>query len=273
MRVEDSISHLSDSHFHSRAMTARGLTPVDILADIRSRYAGPMLDVAVDPEDFAGARSVTGTIPGIYHSCGLHPSRTAREDWETAMETVARHTREDTCRAVGETGLDWYRMYAPRERQLELFARHVELASAVRRPIIVHNRSADEDTLAVLGAGTLPGGGVMHCFSSAPEWVGPFVETGMYISFAGNVTFKNAGTLREAVKLVPDDRLLVETDAPFLAPHPHRGRLNHPGFLPHIIEVVAAARGTTAEHIARLTAENLAALLGIDLPPPIARAT
>ncbi len=220
-----------------------------------------MVDVAIVPEDTARQRELTGTVPDVYYTVGLHPGSSGRDDWEAALELIHRELTTGAYHAVGETGLDWYRMYAPRERQRTLFERHLDFANEFGLPVIVHNRDADADCLAALKANPPTAGGVMHCYSSDPEWVVPFLDVGMYISFAGNVTFRNAGGLREAAASVPEDRLLLETDAPFLTPHPHRGQTNHPGYLAVTVAAVAAVRGVSPEHLAERTAENLSRFL------------
>lgn len=261
MATTQTLRYLSDSHFHSTAMEERGLDPQELLTSFRTDFLGPLLDVAIEPEDPPRQRRLSGAISDIYYSCGLHPSRTDREDWMQAMESIEREIGTDHYHAVGETGLDWYRMYTPRERQRELFQRHLLLSRRSRLPVIVHNRAADQDVWEMIRAADLSVMGVMHCFSSDPEWVRPFLDAGMYLSFAGNLTFKNAGNLREALKLVPDDRLLIETDAPFLAPHPHRGQPNHPGRLIHTLRCAAELRNTSPEELGLKTAANLSRML------------
>lgn len=283
---------VSDSHFHSTAMADRGLDPNAILRELRAAGAGTMLDVAITPDDVERQRELTGGIDDVYYTVGLHPGSTGRDDWAALMDRVTeelavtsesssgassdaiatadasvsgRQTpRRRRYHAVGETGLDWYRMYAPRERQELLFRRHLELADAVSLPVIVHNRDADEDCLRLLTDVAPSAGGVMHCYSSGPEWVDRFVDAGMYISFAGNVTFKNAGPLREACVRVPAERLLVETDAPFLAPHPHRGRSNDPRMLRYTIAVIAEVLGVPPQEVAETTRVNLRRMLRLD---------
>lgn len=255
---------LSDSHFHSTALADRGVAPAEILRQIRRASDAPFLDVAIVPEDPPRQRELTGEVSGVYYSCGIHPSETGRHDWKSALASVSAQIEHGGFHAVGETGLDWYRMYAPRERQIELFAAQLAIASAHRLPVIVHNREADNDTLACLRAAQLTVPGVMHCYSSGPERVAAFLDAGMYISFAGNVTFRSAGALREALRLVPADRLLVETDAPFLAPSPLRGRTSHPGLVPHTLQVMAEVRNSTMEELALTTGANLSRLLQLD---------
>ena len=260
------VPHLSDSHFHSTAMADRGLDPRSILTDLRAAHGGIMLDVAIEPEDCARQRQLTGGVPHVYYSAGVHPSRSDREDWDTAFSRVEAKINGGAYHAVGETGLDWFRMYAPRERQLTLFERHLSLAQRARLPVIVHNREADQDVLEALRRIPPSVPGVMHCFSSDREWVKRFLDAGMFISFAGNVTFKNASGLRDALRYVPEEQLLLETDAPFLAPHPYRGRDNHPGLLVHTVRVAAAERGLTPERLAEITERNLATMLSVPLP-------
>ncbi|MFW5693796.1 MAG: TatD family hydrolase [Alkalispirochaeta sp.] len=254
---------LSDSHFHSTAMRERGINPDEVLHTFRDEFDGPLLDVAIEPEDISRQRLLSGAVPNVYYSCGLHPSRTDREDWEPTMHTIEREISSGAFHAVGETGLDWYRMYASQERQRELFHRHLVLSRNTQLPIIVHNREANEDVLDMISHAHLSTPGVMHCFSSGPEWVKPFLDAGMYISFAGNLTFKNASALREAITLVPEERLLLETDAPFLAPHPVRGQPNHPGLLRHTLTCAAELRNTSPEHLGEQVARNLATLLNV----------
>lgn len=257
MRGSTPIQPIADSHFHSAAIAARGIDIGEILRDLIAGGGGPMLDVGIEPEDVPERERLVGGIAGVYRSVGLHPSSTNRADPETACRLIESHLDSGGFAAVGETGLDWYRMYAPKEVQIELFLFHLEAAKRYNLPVIIHNRSADEDVLRLLTAHRPPRGGVMHCFSSTPEWVDRFVELGMFVSFAGNVTFKNAGDLRTAAERVPEELLLVETDAPFLAPHPHRGRDNHPGLLVHTLQAVAEARKDTPEHVATVTSQNL----------------
>ena len=257
------IPHLADSHFHSLAMAERGLPVVRILQDFRSHSIAPLLDVAIQPEDTTQQKALTRDVGEIYYSSGLHPSRTGREDWASALSLVREQIVSGGFAAVGETGLDWFRLYAPRERQIELFDEHLRIAREHRLPVIVHNRQADIDTADRLRRAALTVPGIMHCFSSGPEMVDTFLDLGMYISFAGNMTFKNAEPLRLALTRVPIDRLLIETDAPFLAPHPHRGQDNHPGLLVHTAQRAAEVRGMSVEDIAYRTAENLHRVLQI----------
>ncbi len=246
----------TDTHFHSAAVANSGIAPAGLLEKLFGAGMGMIVDVAIQPEDVIVNRALSERFPRLLRTCGIHPSISDRQDWLKALEMVEREIASGDFAAVGETGLDWYRMYAPRPRQLDLFQRHLEAAVRHDLPVIVHNREADRDCLELLSRHPPARGGVMHCFSSQPEWVQRFVDVGMYISFAGNVTFRSAETLREAARLTPEDRLLLETDAPFLAPHPHRDRVNQPGMVVFTYSVVAEARGCSVEKVRDTVAAN-----------------
>jgi TatD DNase family protein len=241
-------------------MSDRGLDTRAILEQLARDGAGTLVDVAIQPEDLARRRELTSFYSPIFYSIGLHPSRSDRDDWREAIERCDRILGSQPIDAVGEMGLDWYREYAPRDRQIEVMEAQLALARTYRRPVIVHNRDADQEVLDLLRAASLPSSGIMHCYSSGPEWVDSFLDAGMYISFAGNVTFRSAERLREALARVPDDRLLLETDAPFLAPVPHRGAPNHPGYIVHTYRIAADVRGVTIEEVVDTVARNVDAL-------------
>lgn len=250
-------------------MAERGIPVATILQDLADSGAGPMVDVAIEPEDLPRRRELSGSYPEVVYSSGLHPVQSARPDWRDAIELCERQVEDGGIHAVGELGLDWYRRYAPRERQIEVVEAQLDLARRADLPVIVHNREADTDIHQILQAATLPRGGVMHCYSSSAARVPGFLDLGMYISFAGNITFPSAGDLREAAAIVPPDRLLLETDAPFLAPVPMRGRPNHPGLVRYTYEVVAEIRGMSVGDLARLVTENAHRLFSIGRGSPV----
>jgi len=166
--------------------------------------------------------------------------------------------------AIGETGLDYYRNLSPRQRQQEVFRWHLDLARSLNLPVIIHDRDAHEDTLRILKkAAPLPAGGVLHCFSGSWEMARECLELGFYISFAGPVTFKNAVKQRAIAARVPLERLLIETDCPYLPPEPHRGHRNEPAYVGLVAAALAAARGLTPEAIGAATAANARRLFGM----------
>jgi TatD DNase family protein len=193
-------------------------------------------------------------FPGVWATVGYHPHEAADAD-EDGLAVLASLSAHLKVLALGETGLDYYRNRAPRAAQQAVFVRHLELAAAAGLPVVIHTREAAADTLRLLdahGAGVTV---VLHCFS-LPERLPELVERGYYLSFAGNVTYKNAHALQAAVREAPADRLLLETDAPFLTPVPYRGRPNSSALVVHTYEFVAAQRGTTAVELARQVREN-----------------
>jgi len=193
---------------------------------------------------------------GVFAALGIHPHQAAEPD-ATRLDELRELLADERAVAVGETGLDFYRDYAPRDRQRELFERQLELAAELGKTVVVHTRSASEETAAALEpfAGTV----VLHCFS-APELLPVALERDYYLSFAGNVTYPKAEDLREAARAVPAERLLAETDSPYLAPQPRRGRPNEPANIVHTIAALGEARGEDgAELAARLDANATAA--------------
>jgi TatD DNase family protein len=166
--------------------------------------------------------------------------------------------------AIGETGLDYFRLKGDLAWQRERFRVHIRAAKASRKPLIVHTREASEDTLRLLGEeGASDVGGVMHCFTESGSVAEAALDLGFHISFSGIVTFKNAAQVKEVAQRVPLDRMLIETDAPYLAPAPHRGKLNQPAFVRHVAEEIARLRGLTVDEIGQRTTENFQRLFGV----------
>jgi len=225
----------------------------------RARGAGvcTMVTICTRLTSFDRVRAIAERYPHVWCSVGIHPHEAASEpDAETArLVELARHPKVV---GIGEAGLDYYYDHSPRERQKEVFRRHIEAARLSGLPLIVHSRDADEDTVALLEEGAAKGGltGVIHCFSSTAFLAERALAIGFYISLSGIVTFRNAESLRVIARGISDDRLLVETDAPYLAPVPHRGKRNEPAFVVHTAGLVARLRGAETEAFARMTTAN-----------------
>jgi TatD DNase family protein len=196
---------------------------------------------------------------GVYACLGIHPHNANEPDAHRLDElrTLLGHERAV---AVGETGLDYFREYAPHYEQRRLFEQQVALAAELGKPVVIHTRNADDDTLATLL--TTNGTVVLHCFSS-PALLEPALECGWYVSFAGNVTYPKAPELRAAARRVPRDRLLAETDSPYLAPQPVRGKPNEPANVMHTLATLAEARGEDADDLARQIDANATAAFGL----------
>jgi TatD DNase family protein len=196
---------------------------------------------------------------GVFAILGIHPHEAGSAS-DADVEAVRELLQHPRAVAVGEMGLDWFRDYAPRDKQLALFERELELAAEVGKPAVIHTRAADEDTLSALGS--FDGRVVLHCFSS-PHLLEPALERGWYVSFAGNASFPKAVDLRLAATQVPADRILAETDCPYLAPQPVRGQRNEPAYVVHTIAALAHARGQEASELAVQIDRNATECFGL----------
>jgi TatD DNase family protein len=196
---------------------------------------------------------------GVYAALGIHPHQAGGED-ATRLPELRELLAHERAVAVGETGLDFYRDYAPRRAQLELFERQLTMASELRKPVVIHSRAADEETARALSA--FDGTVVLHCFSS-PGLLPVALDRSYYVSFAGNVTYPKADELRAAAAAVPAERILAETDSPYLAPQPVRGRENEPANVVHTLRVLAAARDEEPSALEARIEANAAAAFGL----------
>jgi TatD DNase family protein len=247
---------VTDTHAHLDACAE----PAEELVR-RAQAAGVARIVSVGSglESCRETLAIAARQEGIFAALGIHPHQAGEPDADRLDEL--RELLGDECAvAVGETGLDFYRDYAPRDRQRDLFERQLELAAELEKPVVVHTRAASDETAAALEPFT--GTVVLHCFS-APELLPAALERGYYVSFAGNVTYPRAGELREAARQVPRERLLAETDSPYLSPQPRRGRPNEPGNVVHTVAVLAEARGDDARELATQLDANATAAFGL----------
>ena len=245
---------LVDSHCHldfpELAARLDGIMALMIENDVSHA-----LCVSVTLEDFPKVRALAEKYPNLFASVGVHP------DYESLpavtpgeLVTLADHPK---IVAIGETGLDYYRLKGDLEWQRERFRNHIRAARQCAKPLIVHTREAAQDTIRIMREeGAQQAGGVMHCFTESWEMARAALDLGFYISFSGIVTFKNALVLKEVAKKVPLDRLLVETDSPYLAPVPYRGKTNEPGLVKYVAEEVARLKGLSFEQVAMATTSN-----------------
>lgn len=241
-----------DTHAHLHACA----DPLDELVD-RARKAGVdrILEVGAWPGSWTQVVDFCAATEGVHPILGIHPHDAGEAD-PTRLEEL----RELDPVAVGETGLDYYRDYAPRDAQRQLFQAHLALAEELRKPVAIHCRAADADVVRALG--DFEGTVILHCFSS-PGLLRPALERGYYVSFAGNVTYPNAYDIRTAAREVPDDRLLAETDCPYLSPQPRRGRPNEPANLVHTVAALAELRGVEPPELAAQLDRNADSALGL----------
>jgi len=253
-----------DSHAHLDSEAFAPDLPA-VLDRAREAGVGRILTVGCMTEDPASVETTLQLVerePNLVGAVGVHP-----HDAKCFTDEVAR-TLKDLLRrpkivGLGEIGLDYHYDYSPRNRQQEAFRQQLRLAQELGKPVIIHTREADDDTCRILGEEIRPGaGGVFHCFTSSPQTAECALALGFYISFGGILSFHNAEGLREIARRIPADRLLIETDSPFLAPVPYRGRRNEPSFVVRVAEVLALERGTVPAEIAKQTTANFERLFG-----------
>jgi TatD DNase family protein len=240
---------LIDTHAHLDACDAPARA---VLARATEAGVERVVTVGTSIDSCRIALQLAHEEPGVYAALGIHPHDADSADAKRLGE-LRQLLADERAVAVGETGLDHYRDYASRDAQRRLFAGHLDLAAEVEMPVVIHSRAAAHETAVALE--DFPGDVVLHCFSE-PELLDIALERRYYVSFAGNVTYPAASELREAAMAIPDDRLLSETDSPFLAPQAVRGGRNEPAFLVHTMDELAAVRGTSREELEAVIDEN-----------------
>ena len=254
-----------DSHCHINFPELSARLP-EIFAKMAENQVTHALCVSVDMPDFPQVLELAEQYPNVYASVGVHPDY--EDTPEVSVDDLVRMSDHPKIIAIGETGLDYYRLEGDLEWQRERFRTHIRASRATGKPLIIHTRSASEDTIRIMreeGAGIDAGGagGVMHCFTESLQVAEAAMEMGFYISFSGIVTFKNAKDLQAVARAVPLERMLIETDAPYLAPVPFRGKMNEPGFVRHVAEFLATLKELPLEQVASATTGNFFKLFKI----------
>jgi TatD DNase family protein len=247
---------LVDSHCHLDFPDFAADLP-DVLARANSAGVGLMVTIGTTFSKFAGVRAVAERAANVYCTVGIHPHEAEREGVGEAAPLLAR-AADPKVVGIGETGLDYYYKHSAPAAQERSFRAHISAARTSGLPLVVHARDADADTMRILGEEHAQGKftGVIHCFTASRALAEHALALGLYISFSGIVTFKNARDLQETAKSVPADRILVETDAPYLAPMPHRGKRNEPAYVARTAAFLAALRGVDAAEFAAATTAN-----------------
>lgn len=258
---------LIDSHCHLDRLAFEKLgTDLDgVLEMARQNGVERMLCVSINLKNFPEVLRLSHCYDNIFSSVGVHPSDHGKEP---SVEQLVKLADDPKIIAIGETGLDYCYNEGDLEWQRERFRVHIRAARETGKPLIIHTRDAEADTLAIMREeGAEQVGGVMHCFTGTLDMARHCLALGFYISFSGIVTFRNADDLREIARLVPEDRMLIETDAPYLTPVPLRGKPNHPALVRHVAEHIAAQRGVPFEQIAMATTENFLRLFNLSSTP------
>lgn len=262
-----------DSHCHL-GFDGLGERVDDVLREMEQAQVSAALCVCTTLEESDHVLGLSRRAPFLWASVGVHPdteSTLQSPHLEPTVEHLVERAQDDKIRAIGETGLDYYRLngrsVAEMAWQRDRFAVHIEAARRTHLPLIIHTRSASDDTLLMLaqeGRGQV--GGVFHCFTETAEVARAALDLGFYISFSGILTFKNASDLRDVARFAPLDRCLVETDSPYLAPVPFRGKTNQPAYVAHVGRALAQIKGLTESQVAQATTRNFESLFGVSVP-------
>lgn len=250
-----------DSHCHLDFPELRSRLP-DISAAMAENQVTHALCISVELPKLADVLDVAGSHPRWYATVGVHPDyEETPEPTVDALVALAAHPKVV---GIGETGLDYYRLQGDLEWQRERFRTHIRAARLASKPLVIHTRSAAEDTLRIMveeGADAV--GGVMHCFTETEAVAKAAMDLGFYISFSGIVTFKNASALKSVASQIPLERMLIETDSPYLAPAPHRGQTNQPAYVRHVAEEIACLQGLDVAKVGEQTSHNFFQLFGV----------
>ena len=227
-----------------------------ILQLMQENRVSHALTISTTLTTFPAVRAVAEANANMWCSAGVHPDEQV-DDHEISLEELLKMADHPKVVAIGETGLDYYRLPEPLDWQRERFRIHIRAAKQTGKPLVIHTRNASADTLKLMREENAADiGGVMHCFTESQEIADAAMEMGFYISFSGIVTFKSAKDLKDVAKHVPLDRMLIETDSPYLAPAPFRGKMNQPGYVRYVAEHIAELRGISVEEVAERTTEN-----------------
>ncbi|KAB8313316.1 metal-dependent hydrolase [Erwinia endophytica] len=256
---------LVDSHCHLDGLDYENLHQdvSDVLAKAAARDVKFMLAVATTLPGYQTMVQLIGDRPNVAFSCGVHP---LNQEQPYDFSELRQLAADERVVAMGETGLDYYYQQETKAQQQASFREHIRIGRDLKKPVIVHTRDAREDTLAILREEQVEGcGGVLHCFTEDRETAEKLLDMGFYISFSGIVTFRNAETIREAARYVPLDRILLETDSPYLAPVPYRGKENQPAYTRDVAEYMAVLKGVSIEQLAETTTENFSRLFHVPL--------
>lgn len=245
-----------DSHCHLNYLKLEDVTLEQVITNAKKVGVDKIASIAVAWHEIDAIQEIAKKFEDVYFSVGVHPSEL--DSHQPSVEELITRSNHPKCVAIGETGLDYY--YNGKETkkaQIEKFVNHMQAANKVKKPVIIHTRAAKEDTLDILKSENVENcGGILHCFTEDYDMAKKAIDMGMYISFSGIMTFKNAQDIQETAKKLPLDRILIETDAPYLTPVPFRGRHNYPEYVKYVAQFLADLRGVSYDDIAKQTYKN-----------------
>ncbi|AJC48659.1 TatD family hydrolase [Allofrancisella guangzhouensis] len=245
-----------DSHCHLNYLKLEDVNLEQVIKNAKSVGVEKIISIAVAWHEIDEIQQIAENFANVYFSVGVHPSEL--DTHQPNMDELIVKSNHSKCVAIGETGLDYYyNNQDTRAKQIEKFVNHIQAAIEVSKPIIVHTRAAKQDTLDILKSENVERcGGILHCFTEDYDMAKQALDMGMYISFSGILTFKNAKDIQETAKKLPLDRILVETDAPYLTPVPFRGKPNYPEYVKYVVEFLAKLRGESLEKVSKQTYKN-----------------
>jgi len=246
-----------DSHCHLNMLMEEEGGLDAVIAQAKENSVDHIVCIAIDRDSCAEVLNIAQQYPNMSASAGIHPNVAPTADETLTVEQLVTLADHNEIIAIGETGLDYFRSEGDLEWQRDRFRVHIEAAKQTSKPLVIHTREAREDTMDILEQeNAQQAGGIIHCFTENWQTAQRALDIGFYISLSGIVTFKSAKELQDVAKKLPLERILIETDAPYLAPMPHRGKTNKPAFVKHVAEFLAELRGDTVENIAQATSEN-----------------
>lgn len=247
--------HLFDTHAHIGLISEDPIDQLIIVQEARKEYVDYVMSICNNLQDFFQVYENLKTASHVYHAVGVSPSEVVNlpRDWTDKIEEGAKLPRVV---AIGEIGLDYYRKFGNKDSQIELFIRQLEMAERLGLPVIIHNRDAGRDVLEILKEKLPSRGGILHCYSEDWSYAQEALKLNLYLSFAGNVTYRNARNLHDTAKNMPLDRLLIETESPFMVPSEHRGKRNKPAYLKDTAEFVAELRGEELDYVTDTIFQN-----------------
>ncbi len=251
-----------DTHAHIGLITEDPIEQLIVVQEAKQEGVSDVVSISSNLRDFHQIYQNLKSESHVYHSVGISPSEVVHpgDDWEAR---ITEATRMERVVAVGEIGLDYYRKFGDRDSQVELFINQLDLAAKLNLPVIIHNREAGKDVLEILRE-RLPGrGGVLHCYSEDVEYARKALQMNLYISFAGNVTYRNARNLHETAREMPIERMLIESESPFMVPAAYRGKRNKPSYLVETAKFIAELRGLPLEELAQILYNNSRTFFGL----------
>lgn len=260
------ITSMIDSHFHTLEMEQKGLSSIGELEHCFNLGLAAAVDIGISLEGFSHRLELTQRFDSVFHALGLSPGESGNPGCMEDLIILDDLIDEGNITAIGEIGLDYYWNYATPKIQQDLFGAQLEIAAEHNLPVVIHNRDADDDVYKMLKTANLSNGGVIHCFSSTKETALRFADLGFHISFAGNITYNKAENVREAAAAVPLPSLLAETDAPYLAPVPRRGKPNTPENVGYIYRTLSELRDIDLEELVVQIKENAVQAFRLNLP-------